>query len=114
MSITVIKPGLQSSFQDQGRYGFQHLGVPVSGAMDVRAHRLANLLAGNTHDHATLALTLTGPTLRFHADACIAISGAALSPPINDKPIPNNRPIIVCNGDILRFGQVEFGLRAYL
>lgn len=114
MSLTVIKPGLQSTFQDLGRYGLQHLGVPVSGAMDTRAHRLANLLAGNTHDCASLEITLTGPVLRFDATTCIAISGAALSPALNDQPVPNNRPLIVHRGDILRFGACQQGLRAYL
>ncbi len=114
MSITVIKPGLQSSLQDLGRYGYQHLGVPVSGAMDTRAHRLANLMAGNTDDCATLEVTLTGPTLAFHITTCIAISGAALSPTINSHPVPNNRPIIVKAGDQLAFGRCQNGLRAYV
>ena len=114
MSITVIKPGLQSSFQDLGRHGYQHLGVSVSGAMDSRAHRLANLLAGNSDDQATLEITLTGPTLRFGAATCIAISGAALSPTLNGQPVPNNRPLIVKAGDVLAFGARKTGLRSYL
>ena len=32
--ITVLRPGLQTTIQDEGRWGYQHLGVPVSGAMD--------------------------------------------------------------------------------
>src|SRR5699024_12484430 len=95
MSIAVIKPGLQSSFQDRGRYGYQHLGVPVSGAMDTRAHRLANLLAGNTGDQASLEITLNGPTLQFDDTASTATSRALPCPAINDQPGPNNRPHIV-------------------
>lgn len=114
MSITVIKPGLLSSFQDLGRFGHQHLGVPVGGAMDGRAHRLANLLAGNTGDEATLEVTLVGPTLRFDAAGCIAISGAHLSPTLNQQPIPNNRPLIVRAGDVLAFGARTAGLRSYI
>lgn len=114
MSITVIKPGLLSSFQDLGRQGYQHLGVPVSGAMDGRAHRLANLLVGNIDDQATLEITLTGPTLRFDAAACIAISGATLSPTLNGESVPNNRPLIVKAGDVLAFGARKTGLRSYL
>ena len=41
MSVTVIKPGMLSSFQDRGRDGYQHEGIPAAGAMDERAHRLA-------------------------------------------------------------------------
>lgn len=114
MSITVIKPGLQSSFQDLGRHGHQHLGVSVSGAMDARAHRLANMLAGNTDDHATLEITLSGPTLQFNTASCIAICGAPLSPMLNARAIPNNRPLIVKPGDTLAFGERTTGLRAYL
>ncbi len=114
MSITVLKPGLLSSFQDLGRKGYQHLGVPVGGAMDSRAHRLANLLAGNPQDEATLEVTLSGPTLRFDSPACIAIAGAALSPTVNGKPVPNNRPLIIRKDDVLAFGARTAGLRAYV
>ncbi|MCC2597585.1 biotin-dependent carboxyltransferase family protein [Pusillimonas sp. MFBS29] len=114
MSIRVIKPGMLSSFQDLGRTGHQHLGVPVGGAMDSRAHRLANLLVGNDENEATLEITLTGPTLQFDAPACIAICGAQLNPTLNDEPLPNNRPIIVRSGDVLAFGARASGLRAYI
>ncbi|MGB6104568.1 MAG: biotin-dependent carboxyltransferase family protein [Pusillimonas sp.] len=114
MSMHVVKPGMLSSFQDLGRTGHQHLGVPVGGAMDSRAHRLANLLVGNDENEATLEVTLTGPTLRFEAPACIAISGALLSPTLNQEPVPNNRPLIVRDGDVLAFGARASGLRAYI
>lgn len=114
MSITVIKPGLLSSFHDMGRFGYQHLGVSAGGAMDSRAHRLANLLVGNPKSEATLEVTLAGPTLRFDAAACIAISGANLSPTLNNEPVPNNRPLIIRPNDILAFGARVSGTRAYI
>ncbi len=114
MSITVIRPGLSSTFQDCGRHGFQHLGVPVGGAMDLRAHQLANLIAGNTGDPATLEITLIGPTLRFDAAACIAMAGADLSPTINGEPAPLGRPLVMRAGDVLAFGERRSGVRCYL
>jgi biotin-dependent carboxylase-like uncharacterized protein len=114
MTITVLKPGLLSSFQDLGRYGSQHLGVPVGGAMDSRAHRLANLLAGNTGDEATLEITLAGPTLRFDAPGCIAISGGQLGARLNGAWVANNRPLVVRPGDVLDFAGRVAGLRAYI
>ena len=114
MSLVVLKPGLLSTIQDLGRHGLQHLGVPVGGAMDSRAHRLANLLVGNDENEATLEITFGGPTLRFDATACIAITGARLAPTLNGQAIANNRPLVVRQGDILAFGQREAGLRAYL
>jgi biotin-dependent carboxylase-like uncharacterized protein len=126
MSITVLKPGLLSSFQDLGRVGYQHQGIPVAGAMDARAHRLASLLAGNDPARtASLEITLQGPTLRFDQEACFALGGVTLGAALNGKPVPVNRPLLARAGDILSFGppaafeprsgQASLpGLRAYL
>lgn len=116
MSITVVKPGLLSTFQDLGRAGSQHVGVPVCGVMDPLAHRLANLLVGNETDHATLEITLVGPTLRFDAPACFAITGANLQPTLNGNAIVGYRPLIARAGDVLAFGAAapDTGVRAYL
>src|SRR3546814_19335230 len=113
MCILVVKPCMLASFQDRGRTGYQHLVVPVGGAMDSRAHRLANLLVGNDENEATLEIPLTGPTLRFDAPACIAICGAQLNPTLNKEHIPTNRPLIVRRGAVLAFGPRAAGLRAY-
>ena len=47
MSIQVITPGALTTVQDLGRSGYQAFGVPVSGVMDPRAMRLANILCNN-------------------------------------------------------------------
>ena len=114
MSITVLKPGMLSTLQDVGRYGFQHLGVPVSGAMDLFSHRIANILAGNGADEATLEITLRGPRLRFDDDALIALCGADLSPTIDGLIAPEGKAVRVRAGSVLDFGDSVAGCRAYL
>lgn len=114
MTMRVLKPGMLSSFQDEGRFGHQPLGVSVVGAMDQRAHRLANTLVGNLTDCASLEITLTGPTLQFTKACCIALCGADLSPAINGKPVAMNRPLVVRAQDELQFGARKHGTRAYL
>ena len=57
MSIQVIKPGMLSTVQDLGRWGYQDFGVPAAGPMDRCAHRLANLLVGNPPSAATVEVT---------------------------------------------------------
>jgi len=114
MSIEVVAPGLLSSFQDLGRRGFQHLGVPLNGVMDERAHRIANWLVGNRSGLATLEITLLGPTLRFGVPVCIALSGADLSATLNGDTMPLNQAVRVAAGDILSFGEPKRGIRAYL
>lgn len=114
MSIKVLKPGMLSTFQDLGRHGSQHLGIPVAGAMDPVAHRLANLLVGNEQDCATLEITLAGPLLCFESACVIALTGADLGASLNGRPLPQNRPVAVRAGDLLAFGARGFGTRAYL
>lgn len=114
MSMHILKPGMLSSFQDQGRTGHQPLGVSVVGVMDQRAHQLANILVGNLTDCASLEITLTGPSVIFTEACCIAICGADLSPSLNGKPIAMNRPLVIRAEDTLQFGARRRGTRAYL
>ena len=53
-SFTVLRPGLLTTVQDLGRWGYQDRGVPVAGPMDGYSHRLANRLVGNDDDAAAL------------------------------------------------------------
>jgi antagonist of KipI len=114
MSIQVVTPGLLTSLQDLGRYGYQKYGVIVSGGMDSYSLRLANLLVGNEEGEAVLEMTLVGPTLLIEEDVLLAITGGDLSPTINSQPIPMGRPVLVKQGSILKFGACQSGCRAYV
>lgn len=56
----VHSPGLYTSIQERGRFGYIHMGVPISGALDEFACICANLLEGNPEHRAGLAITLAG------------------------------------------------------
>lgn len=112
--IEVLHPGLQTQVQDAGRWGWQADGVPVGGAMDGWSHRVANLLVGQTEDAATLEILLQGPRLRFTQAACIALTGAELSPTLDGQPLPMGRRLWVAAGSTLAFGRRQAGLRACL
>ncbi|MGG1659836.1 biotin-dependent carboxyltransferase family protein [Brevibacillus sp. NRS-1366] len=114
MSIEVISPGLSTTVQDLGRYGYQQHGVNVGGAMDELALQMANLLVGNPYHDAVLEITLKGPTLLFHKDMLIAICGGDFSPTIDTKPVLSNRPVWIRSGSVLHFGHAQKGCRAYL
>jgi antagonist of KipI len=114
MSIDVIRPGLLTSIQDMGRYGWRQFGVIVGGAMDPLALRVANLLVGNDPADAALEVTLLGPTLRFSADAVIAICGGDLAPRVHESDVPLWRPVWIRSGSELRFGAAAAGCRAYV
>lgn len=112
----VKKPGLMSTFQDNGRIGYQRFGVPVSGAMDQFAMQVANILVGNPRTYACMEVTFIGPELEVCADnpQLIAITGADLEPKVNGQSIPMWESIFVKKGDILSFGTRFSGVRAYI
>lgn len=75
-ALRVVAPGLMTTVQDLGRRGYQHLGVPVSGALDHVSLRAANILVGNPAGTAALEIAYQGPTLTVEADSVrIALAG---------------------------------------
>ena len=74
MGIVIEKPGILTTVQDAGRFGYQQYGVSPAGPMDTRSFQLANILAGNHPDEGVLEFTVAGPSLRFEQDNVIAVS----------------------------------------
>jgi antagonist of KipI len=101
VSITVRQPGMQSTVQDLGRPMWQHVGVPVGGAMDAAAHRIANLLVGNDEDAAALECALGGVALQFNQSALVALTGRDISASLDGTPIPAWHPFAVQRGELL-------------
>ena len=113
-AIHVVRPGLLTTVQDLGRWGYQAAGVPVAGPMDTFSHRLANLLVGNQHDAATLEITLIGPELEFDAPAMVAVCGAEFEVTCNGQMIANSTATAIPRGARLQFGRRTAGARVYL
>jgi len=113
-AVHVIKPGILTTVQDLGRWGFQSRGVPVAGAMDLYSHRVANALVGNSQDAATLEATLLGPELEFDDRCVVAVSGAEFELTIDAAPVTINVRLDVGRGSRLRFGRRLRGARAYV
>jgi antagonist of KipI len=113
-SVFVVKPGLLTTVQDRGRWGAQSFGVSVAGPMDLYSHRLANVLAGNDTDAATLEVTIAGPELEFDDARTVAVTGAVFEVTIDDRPVALRSAVSVAAGSILRFGRRLRGSRAYV
>ncbi len=113
--IEVLEPGTYSSVQDYpGRLGYWDIGVPPSGPMDDFAFRLANRIVGNHASAAGLEFTLQGPTLRFHCDALIALTGADCPAELDGEAVPYWAPLAVSAGQVLKLGRARSGCRTYL
>ncbi len=102
-TIEVIESGIFTTVQDMGRYGYQRYGVPVSGALDQFAIRVANLLVGNKETDAGLEITFLGPRLRFLCDSTIALTGGDLGAMVNEAPVPTWEPVAISKDSILSF-----------
>ena len=113
-SLLVVKPGMQTTVQDRGRWGWQSRGVPVAGPMDPWSHRVANALVGNSPDAATLEATLVGPVVGIDAERVMAVVGAQFELTIDGQPVPQDAPVVASAGSCLRFGRRLRGTRAYL
>jgi antagonist of KipI len=112
--VVVVKPGMLTTIQDAGRWGFQSRGVPVAGPMDPVSHRLANALVRNPPRAAGLEITLLGPELEFDDERVVAVTGAQFDLSLDGRSMPSNAPFIVSAGARLRFGARRAGARAYL
>jgi antagonist of KipI len=112
--LNVIKPGMLTSIQDLGRWGFQSRGVPVAGPMDSYSHRLANALAGNMVDAATLEVTLVGPELQFDDERVVGVAGAEFELTVTGRAVAPNTAFGVSAGSRLQFGRRLRGTRAYV
>jgi antagonist of KipI len=112
--IRIVSPGPMTLVQDNGRYGYQQFGVPVSGVMDSYSHRLGNMLVGNREYEAVLEVTMKGPQIEFLDDMAIAITGGDLSPIVNGNTIPMWETVLVRTGDRLDFRGLKTGCRCYI
>jgi antagonist of KipI len=112
--LEILSPGILTSIQDLGRYGYGRYGVAPSGALDSFALRIANLLVGNRSDQAGLEITLLGPAIRALADIVVAVTGGNLQPRRNKQPIEMWRSHILKKDDILSFDLPLSGFRAYV
>ncbi len=72
----VLRPGVNSTFQDLGRFGLQHLGIVASGCMDQLLFSNSNKLVNNTMSEAALEFAYQGPLLELVGEnVLVAISG---------------------------------------
>jgi biotin-dependent carboxylase-like uncharacterized protein len=114
MRISLHRPGLLTTVQDGGRWGYQALGVPPAGPMDGWSHRLANLLAGNRASAPGLEITGTGPDMSFEHPTIVAVAGAEFDGTLDGRRWTTPAVLETRAGSRLTFGERRRGLRAYV
>ncbi len=114
LSISVLKPGLQTTVQSRPRLGMRHLGVPAGGAADTLSLALANRLVGNDWHEPALEATLLGPTLRFDSPCTFALTGAQTTATLNGEAVEMHATVLARAGDELVVGSATIGARVYV
>jgi antagonist of KipI len=112
--ITIIQQGFFTTIQDQGRWGYQAYGMPIAGAMDRYACRVANLLVGNHADAAVIEMTASGAAFKFDKEQFVAVCGADMQGKLNGVPLRNWSAFIVPQRGEVRFDAAATGYRTYL
>ena len=75
-NFEVIRPGINTTYQDFGRKNLYHIGVPFSGAMDNRNYLISNKLVNNKMNSAVIEFAYQGPMLKFNGESStFAITG---------------------------------------
>jgi allophanate hydrolase len=107
--LRVIAPGLHTTIQDLGRWGYQAMGVPVSGALDAVSLRLANRLVGNPDNASALEILYQGPTLEVVAErVLVALAGDAVLELVGEPVVTVGawRGVVLDRGQVFRVGRL--------
>ncbi|MEE3650905.1 MULTISPECIES: 5-oxoprolinase subunit PxpC [unclassified Brenneria] len=112
--LKIIHAGLYTSVQDTGRFGFRRLGISQSGALDIPALKMANLLVGNAENSAALEITLGNFVATFTSPCWVALTGADCHAVLDGKPLWTGWRFAVEAGQTLKMHLPRHGMRSYL
>jgi antagonist of KipI len=113
MSVTILKPGIMSSVQDLGRWGFQQYGVPVGGAMDKLSASLANIICGNNENEAVIEMTLHGTSILFNKNTYCAFTGGGCKVYVDNIELSFNRLLHIPAFSLINTQPAATGCRTY-
>ena len=89
----VERAGINTTFQDYGRKNLNHIGIPVSGAMDKRNYILANALLRKDLNSPVIEFAYQGPLLKYKGEKMFIV----LTGDVKFQIIRNNKKKIVGN-----------------
>ncbi|RYZ52897.1 MAG: biotin-dependent carboxyltransferase family protein [Sphingobacteriales bacterium] len=114
MEVEIIKPGLLTTIQDNGRYRYRDIGVPSSGVMDQFAAALANILVANDDGAPVLELMTAEVEILTLTDIVIAVTGPGIVFSADGLTLPGWKAVYVPSGIRLSFKPGLQGKCAYI
>ncbi|WP_158734802.1 biotin-dependent carboxyltransferase family protein [Alteribacillus sp. YIM 98480] len=103
-----------AAIQDSGRYGFEHHGISVNGAVDQFAYLAGNLLAGNEFSQPVIEVTAFDFSMKSSVDIPVCITGAPADVSIDDKPVKMWENAILPADKVLSIKKIRQGLKVYI
>lgn len=114
MQITITKPGVLSTVQDMGRWGYLSPAVPVSGPMDSLSARIANIALGNHEEAPVIEFTYAAAEFTIGVPVLLAYAGDGAFLKCGEQLLPANRPIFISAGQTISLQNNNKGSRTYL
>lgn len=114
-AIEITVPGSYTTVQDYpGRIKLWRNGVPPSGPMDDYSFRIANKIVGNDNKAPAIECTLNGPSILFHSDSIVSVTGGEAPIKVDDVSVNMWEPIHIKKGSKLVIGKLSTGCRCYI
>jgi biotin-dependent carboxylase-like uncharacterized protein len=113
-AFVVLKPGVLSTLQDQGRFGYAHLGLTQGGPADAVSYRIADLLLQNPNPSCQIEVLVGGLSVVALTDSVFCVTGAQMPLTVNGQPKSLWRSHPVKKDDVIELGFAKSGVRCYL
>ena len=62
----VLRPGINTTYQDEGRFGLQHFGIPLADVWIIGIFFTCKYLVGNKKNCGVLEFAYQGPLLKIN------------------------------------------------
>jgi len=112
--LKIIKNGIASTIQDNGRFFFRESGIPVSGAFDKLSAQFANILLKNKVNTPVIEFFFSGPIIQFDVDVFVSVTGANINVYIDDNAYRSGGVYLIKSGSILNLSKFKGGRVGYL
>jgi len=113
-AFVVLKAGVLSTLQDQGRFGYAHLGLTQGGPADYVSYRIADLLLQNQSQSCQIEVSVGGLSLVSLTDTVFCVTGAQMPLTINGQSKALWQSHRIKKDDVIELGYAKSGLRCYL
>ena len=115
----VLRAGVNTTYQDKGRFGLQHFGIVAGGCMDNESFLFSNIILGNKKTEGVIEFAHQGPLLKLiKGKAKISITGNVIFKIIhlNTKTIDgkSNRSYNLEEGDVIDILATKESVYGYL